>query len=69
MTSFASAHRDDLGKIRNSISYANQLPADFSVVLMKDYMSIEKDYVKKLMSIPEFSRWMQTKGSFLNGSI
>lgn len=69
MTSFASAHRDDLGKIRNSISYANQLPPDFSVVLMKDYMSIEKDYVKKLMSIPEFSRWMQTKGSFLNGSI
>lgn len=69
MTSYASSHRDEMDKIRNSISYANLLPPDFSVVLMKDYMSIEKDYVKKLMSIPEFARWMSTKGSLLNGSI
>lgn len=69
MTAYASEHRNDIEKIRNSISYANKLPADFSVMLMKDYMSIEKDYEKKLMKIPEFSRWMQTKGSFLNGSI
>lgn len=69
MTSFASTHRDDMSKIRNSIVYANQLPPDFSVVLMKDYLNIEKDYARKLMAIPEFARWMQTKGSFLNGSI
>ena len=69
MTSYAAEHRDDMEMIRNSILYANKLPADFSVMLMKDYMSIEKDYKKKLMSIPEFARWLQTKGSFLNGSI
>lgn len=69
MTSYAARHRDDMERIRNSILYANKLPADFSVMLMKDYMSIEKGYTKKLMTIPEFSRWMQMKGSFLNGSI
>ena len=67
MTAYASKYRNDLDKIRNSIAYAVKLPPDFSVVLMKDYMSIEKDYVKKLLGIPEFSRWMQTKGSLLNG--
>lgn len=69
MTSYASMHRDEIGRIRNSIVYANKLPPDFAVVLIKDYMSIEKDYVKKLMQIPEFARLMQTKGSILNGSI
>lgn len=69
MTSFAREHRDNMTMIRNSITYASQFPADFSVVLMKDYMSIEKDYVRKLMSIPEFAKWMNLKGSLLNGSI
>ena len=69
MTAYAAKHRDDLKAIRNSIVYAEKMPPDFSVVLMKDYMYLEKDYVKKLMTIPEFSRWMQTKGSLLNGSI
>ncbi|MBR1852746.1 MAG: AAA family ATPase [Lachnospiraceae bacterium] len=69
MTAYAGEHREDLEEIRNSIVYANKLPPDFSVALMRDYMYIEKDYVKKLLSIPEFSRWMQTKGSLLNGSI
>lgn len=69
MTSYASRHREDFELIRNSIVYANKLPADFSVLLMRDYMYLEKDYGKKLLRIPEFSRWMQTKGSLLNGSI
>lgn len=69
MTAYASAHRNELALIRNSIVYANKMPPDFSVVLMKDYLSIEKDYVKKLLKIPEFSRWMQTKGSLLNGMV
>ena len=68
MTSYASQHRDDMEAIRNSIVYAMKLPADFSVVLLKDYMAIEKDYVKKLLKLPEFSRWMQTRGSLLNGA-
>lgn len=69
MTAYAKKHTKDLKAIRNSIRYAQKLPADFSVILMKDYMYLEKDYVKILMEISEFARWMETKGSLLNGSI
>ena len=69
MTAYAREHRDDMEQIRNSIIYASHLPPDFSVVLLKDYLSIEKDYRMKLMRIPEFVRWLQTKGSLLNGII
>lgn len=69
MTAYAKTHMDDLKKIRNSIVYANRLPADFSVVLLKDYMYLEKDYVKTLLTIPEFARWMDAKGTLLNGSV
>ena len=57
----------DMGKISNSIAYATKLPPDFSVVVMKDYMYIEDGYKEKLIAIPEFSRWLGTKGSLLNG--
>ena len=56
-------------RITNSIIYADRMPPDFSVVLLKDYMYIEKDYKKKLMSIPEFDKWLRTKGRFINGSV
>jgi len=69
MTAYACNHRNDMGRIRNSIVYAGKLPPDFVVVLLKDYMSIEKGYVNKLMQLPEFARLMQMKGSILNGSI
>lgn len=69
MTSYARQHKDDLVKIANSIRYAGKMPPDFSAVLMKDYMYLEKDYKKKLMTIPEFCRWLNTKGSLLNGSV
>ena len=52
-----------------AIKYADNMPPDFSTVLMKDYMYIEKDYIHKLMMIPEFTRWYQTKGRLLNGSV
>lgn len=69
MTCYAREHRDDMVKIANSIRYAGRMPPDFSAVLMKDYMYLEKDYKKKLMVLPEFSRWLNTKGSLLNGSV
>ena len=69
MTAYASKNRDDLEKIRNSIVYADKFPPDFSVVLMKDYLNIEPDYIKRLLSIPEFNKWMHTKGRLLNGYI
>ena len=69
MTAYARDHRDDFTKIAHSIAYANTLPPDFSVVLLKDYMYIEKGYKEKLMHLPEFVRWLQSKGSLLNGTV
>lgn len=69
MASYAKEHKDEMERIRNSIVYAYKLPPDFSVALMKNYMSIEEGYKVKLMKIPEFSRWMQKRGSLLNGII
>ena len=69
MTAYARNHKDDISRIANSIRYADRMPPDFSAVLMKDYMYIEKNYKEKLMKIPEFTRWLQTKGSLMNGSV
>ncbi|MCH5158958.1 MAG: AAA family ATPase [Clostridiales bacterium] len=69
MTAYARDHKTDLNGIANSIRYANGLPPDFSVVLLKDYMYIENGFKEKLMRIPEFNKWLQSKGSLLNGSV
>ena len=69
MTAYARAHRDDLSCIANSIRYAGKMPPDFSAVLMRDYMYLAPDYKQTLMKIPEFSRWLQTKGSLMNGAV
>ncbi len=69
MTAYAAKHRDEIDKIENSLIFAEQLPPDFSIVLMKNYMSIEKGYREKLLRCPTFSRWVSKKGSILNGSI
>ena len=69
MVAYARDHRTDMRRITNSIVYADRMPPDFSTLLMKDYMYIEKDYKKKLMLVPEFSRWLSTKGKLLNGSV
>lgn len=68
MVSHAREVKDDLVKIGNSIEYTNLMPADFSVILMKDYAFLEKDYQKKLMTIPEYMHWLSTRGRMLNGN-
>ena len=69
MVAYAREHKDNLREIANSIEFADKLPPDFSTVLMKDYMHIEKNYREKLMKIPEFAKWVRTKGRFINGSV
>ena len=69
MTAYARDHRQDLQAIACSIRYADRLPPDFSVLVMKDYLYLEPGYREKLMKIPEFSRWLSTKGRFLNGIV
>ena len=66
MIVYAREHKNDMEKIKNSIVYANTLPPDFSVMLMKDYIAIEKGYREKLLALPAFTRWLSSKGRFLN---
>jgi hypothetical protein len=42
------------------------LPPDYSIVLLKDYLYLEKDYKQKLLQIPEFMKWLREKGRFLD---
>ncbi len=69
MVVYAAEHKDDMTAIANSISYANRMPPDFSAMLLRDYMYIDKDYKQKLMSVPEFAAWLSSKGRLLNGSV
>ena len=65
----ARKHKNDLTKISNAITYISNFPPDFSAMTMKDLIYLDKDYKKKLMTIPEFNNWMRTKGRLLNGSV
>lgn len=68
MTAYAREHKDDMVKITNSIRYASKLPPDFSAILLRDYMCLDKGYREKLIKIPEFSKWLNEKGRLLNGN-
>ena len=68
MTVYAREHKNDMNAIANSICYALGMPADFSVVLFKNYLAIEDDYRTKLLKIPEFRDWAAKKGRLLNGA-
>lgn len=69
MSCYARTHKNELSRIANSIRYADKMPPDFSAVLLKDYMHIEKDFKQTLLTIPEISKWLQTKGGLMNGSV
>ena len=69
MTAYAREHKNDVRRIANSVKYAAQMPPDFSTVLFKDYMYIEKDFRTKLLQIPEFSKWLSSKGRLLHGAV
>ena len=68
MSSYAKEHKDDMDLIENSINYAMLLPADYSFILIKNYMAIEEGYKNKLMKVPAFVKWVNTKGRLLNGT-
>ncbi len=68
MVAYAGEHKTEMSRIANSIRYAMQMPPDYSAVLMRDYMYIEPGYRDKLVMIPEFMKWLQTKGSVMNGA-
>jgi len=69
MTIYAREHQDDIDGIAHSLKYAQAFPPDFSVMMIKNYMSIGDSFREKLMQVPEFMRWAETKGRLLNGVV
>ena len=68
MVSYARGHKDEMDKINNSLEYAKLLPTDYCVVLLKDYMYIEKGYKEKLIKCPAFVELIVKHGKALNGN-
>lgn len=68
MTSYAREHSDNIRELENSINYAMKLPPDFSFVLLKNYLIMEEGMMERLIKIPAFTKWLNTKGKFLNGN-
>lgn len=67
MSSYAYSHKDDMKQIANSIGYAQEyLPADFSYLLINDYLYFEDNYREKLLKLTEFRDWLRTKGKLFN---
>ena len=62
-------NQSDLIGIANSIKYASKFPADFGILLLEEYLAIDPTYKKKLLMLPEFSRWLNANSSILNGQV
>ncbi len=67
MSSYAKEHLSDTRGLEHSLSYAMLLPSDFSFVLIKNYLALAPDMKERLMKIPSFTRWLNSKGKYLNG--
>ncbi len=66
MSRYATDHKDRIDLIDNSIQYANNLPPDYQVVLIKDYIAIEKDFKNKLLSSYNFKTWISKRGRLID---
>lgn len=69
MVAYARENKDDFRKIGNAIAYSEKFSPDFSVSFMKSLINIAPDYRKKLLTVPEYSRWMERRGRLLNGIV
>ena len=69
MIAYARENKDDARKIGNAIRYSERFSPDFSVAFMKELVNLEADYRKKLLVIPEYSKWMERRGRLLNGIV
>ena len=66
MVSYARKNKKNIDLIDNSIQYANNLPPDFQVVLIKDYMYIEPGFKSKLLESYNFRTWISKRGRLLD---
>ena len=66
MVVYARKYKDNVTKLENSIEYAMKLPPEYSTILLRDYIAIEKGFVKESVKIPLFNRWLNSKGKLLD---
>ena len=69
MAVYAKKHKNEMNRIVNSVRYAEKMPPDFGAVLLKDYLYLDEDFKQRLLTVPEFCRWVQKQGSLLNGVV
>ena len=67
MINYLKNNKYDYQGVANSIMYAIRLPKEFSLLLIEEYLAIDPNYKTKLLSMPEFTRWLNLNGSMLNG--
>ena len=61
--------KEDYVGIANSIKFASRFPADFGILVLEEYLSIDESYRRKLLMLPEFSRWLNANAGILNGQV
>lgn len=69
MSEYAKDCKGDLQRIGNSLRYAEQMPADYAAILLKNYEAMETDYRQTLMQIPEYTRLISKRGVVRNGAV
>lgn len=67
MIAYANEHRNEMNRIGNAIEYSEQFSPDFSVTFVRELMNFDREYVKKLSVLPQYRRWIERKGKYLNG--
>jgi len=68
MVCLAREKEDNEEAISNSVKYASKLPADYSFVLLKDYLCISDSFRFKLLANPTYREWTKTKGRILDAA-
>ena len=61
--------KEDYVGIANSIKFVSRFPADFGILVLEEYLSIDESYRRKLLMLPEFSRWLNANAGILNGQV
>ena len=52
-------------EIENSVEYILDMPNDYSLVIMKNYMEVNTEIKNKLLRISKFTRWISNEGKLL----
>lgn len=69
IVAYVRQHKDDMKSIINSINYAQNMPVEYSIITLKDYLYIDEDLKHKLLKTKEYTKWLSDKGAILNAIV